>query len=203
MNQIVLTEGKNDLTLISKFHIQHGNSVETFKREDLNSKRPRNEQDNRIRTFLEPKCPYDILIKSEEGRPNLLKLIFSEIIFLIDETNKVTMVIDLDKNDGEALEQFLPALSREIESAHKGGGFEVNFGDPIYECSYLVALKPSVYKRNSYFGEFALIIFKPDLEEVASITGEENREEKDQKIESLLEKDEIQELLQDILLPHS
>lgn len=201
MKQILLSEGKYDVFLLEEFFREYDCCLDTFVREELEvSGHHRTQQTNKIRSFIESRSPYNVLIKSEGGKKDLLNFFSTEVRYLVEEIKKVVLVIDLDSDDEEGLGKLKEKLSEKIEDRHSGSGCEVILNDPIKRNEYLVALEGCIHLRDSLFGKFFVIGLKPNLEDIAGIDREENNKEtKREKIKRLLDNDRISNFLEEVL----
>lgn len=202
MKQIILTEGLNDVILISKFFEEYDFRTKNFLREDMegSSKIHRNKQDDCIRSFIEPRSPYDVLIKSEGGKDSLFNLICSEIISLVDRIEHVIIIRDLDDDSLDKISNIEKKFIDRILNRHKCGDFKINPGEIIERCSKLIAKQYDIIKNNNNFGQFILIIIKPDLESIAKITESDDRSNKNEKIGRLVEETEISDFLNRVII---
>lgn len=205
MKQILLSEGKYDVFFLEEFYQNFSKSVETFLKEEVKKKsNPRNQQTNTIRSFIESRCPYDVLIKSEGSKNNLLTFFSTQVHHLIENIDEVVMVIDLDSDDEEGLENLKERLSEKIGDKHSASGFEIQIKDPMKRNEYFVVLEVGVYLRDQFFGRFFVIGLKPNLENIAGIDREGNKKEtKKEKIKDMLEKEKIFGFLQEVLVDRS
>lgn len=104
MKQILLSEGKYDVFLLEEFFREYDYCLDTFVREELeDSRHHRTQQTKKIRSFIERRSPYNVLIKSEGGKKNLLNFFSTEVRYLVEKIKKVVLVIDLDSDDEEGL----------------------------------------------------------------------------------------------------
>lgn len=199
MKQILLCEGKYDVFFIEEFYQEFSRSVDTFLKEEVRKRRnPENKQSDSIRSFIEARCPDDVLIKSEGSKNNLLTFFSTQVHHLIEKIDEVIMIIDLDSADEKGLENVMTKLSDKIEDRHSGSGCEVQVKGPIDRNEYFVSVNVCIHLRDSLLGEFFVIGLKPNLEDIAGIDREGNN--KEEKIKRLLDQENIFDFLQGVLV---
>ncbi len=205
MKQILISEGKYDVFLLEQFYKEFNKSVDTFLKEEVQKKSdPENQQTNTIRSFIEPRCPDDVLIKSEGSKNYLLTFLSTQIHHLIENIDEVIMVVDLDSDDEEGLENLREKLSDKIEDRHQGSGLEAQIKEPMKTNEYLVVSEAYCYLRGSCRGGFLVIGLKPNLEDIAGIDREGNeRKTKEEKISQLLDEEKIYDFLHEVLVNRS
>ena len=101
---IVPCEGERDARLVETYYDVHGEDtrVTTFLGEEVEHSRQKNEDSEEIRNSVEPRNPYDVLVKSEEGDDTLKPLFVKLVNRLVQVELRVRLLIDLDtKPDGE------------------------------------------------------------------------------------------------------
>jgi len=195
MKHILLGEGKYDAFLLRKFYERERCEIDTFLREEFGRSAYRNEQTNCVRSFIERRSPYDVLIKSEGGKTPLIEFVTTEIVHLIRNIDKVVLVIDLDSKDEEGVTVLKDNLSEKIKDKHRGSDFEVQSVDKINENEQLIAVKMDIES----VGDFIVIGCKPNLEDIARIDRQnDTRDVKKEKILRIL--DDNCSFFQDILL---
>ena len=195
--RIVLSEGKNDVHLVSSFYKECDRALEVkkFIGEELGPSL-RSEESQAIRSFQEPRSPYHVLAKSENGKPNLKKVFAGLVNQLIDAEPEVFVLVDLD---GGRLDGFVADLDEQIQSRHNGR-IELETPDVTERNGDMVGATCEVVTATGKTkGEFHLIAFEQTLEQVASTSREEDRKVQEEKIEYLLKEDYVFDLLDAVL----
>lgn len=196
MKRIVLSEGKNDVHLVSSFFKECDKTLEVkrFHGENLGPSL-RGEESQEITNFQERRNPYDVLVKSENGKPNLKKIFSVLANRLMEIKPDVFVLIDLD---GGRLDELVHELDERVQARHNGiklGTAEVRErnGDMLAATCEVLTTTEKVK------GEFHLVAFEQTLERVAGTSREEDREVQEEKIECLLDEDHVFDLLDSVL----
>lgn len=195
--RIVLSEGKNDVHLVSSFFSECDRTLEVkeFIGEEIGPSL-RTEESEAIRNFREPRSPYDLLVKSENGKPNLKKVFAGLVNQLMEIEPEVFVLVDLD---GGRLNGFVEDLDEQVQTRHNG---RIELGTPEIKerngdlvagtCDVRTAMGRTK-------GEFHLVAFRQTLEQVADTSREEEREVREEKIECLLDEEHVFDLLDSVL----
>lgn len=198
MKQIVLSEGKNDVHLISVFFKNRCGTFEVkkFHGEDADG-HIQAEESQEIKNFRERRNPYHVLAKSENGKPNLKKIFAALVSQLMRIDPEIIILVDLD---GGSLRGFMNDLDEQVQERHSGKGVKLGDHSIVKRNTDMVAAECEVLtgdgKRK---GTFQILAFQQTLERVAGVSHDEEIEERKEQIEEFLEKDHICDLLGTIL----
>jgi hypothetical protein len=153
--------------------------VDTFYGEDVTYQRLKQQESTKIQNFLERRNPYDVLAKSENGKPDL-KTIFTKLVrFLVKQDVMLTLLIDLD---GGALEGLVTDLDSRVESNYEGNEFRIRLAERVDRSQEQIAAVGELYSERdgAALGEFQILAFHQNLEESAGIerSGDSDEETK-------------------------
>lgn len=175
MKRLVLSEGRRDVQLVEIFYeaIDADVRVDTFYGEDVTYEQLKNIESDKIRNFLERRNPYDVLAKSENGKPDLKRVFMKLIKSLVDRGVVVTLLIDLD---GESLDTLFGDLDTRVQDNYQGNEFGVREVDRVDRSSEMIAAVAELYSRpdGEQYGDFDVIAFHEDLETSAEIDESED-----------------------------
>ena len=197
MKRIILSEGKNDVHLVSSFCGECDRTLEVkkFYGEDIESSF-RSKESRAIRRFQERRNPYHILAKSENGKSNLKKAFAGLVNQLMDIDPAVFVLADLD---GGRLDRLVADFDEQIQDRHNG---RIELGPPSNRNrngDMVGATCEVVTAGGKTKGEFHFVAFKQTLERAAGTSHEEDRETQERKIEALLNEDHVFDLLDSML----
>lgn len=197
MKRIVLSEGRNDVHLVSCFFGECDRTlmVEPFYGEDIESAF-RSVESRAIRRFQERRNPYHVLAKSENGKSNLKKVFAGLVNQLMDIDLEIFVLVDLD---GGHLDTLVDDFDEQIQDRHDG---RIGLGTPAnrnHNGDMVGATCEVVTANGKTKGEFHLVAFEQTLEQVAGTSREEDRETQEEKIEALLDEDHVFDLLDSML----
>lgn len=200
MKQIVFSEGKNDVHFISYFFYERDGSfqVKKFIGEEADGQ-IRGEETREIKNFREPRNPYHVLAKSENGKPNLKQVFAALVNQLMRVDPEIVVLVDLD---GGSLRGFVNDLDERIQTHHTGRGTQL--GDPsITERNgdMVAALCEVLTGDGKCKGKFRIVAFKQTLERVADVPKDEEMDAREAHIEQFLNEQHVYDLL-DTVLPH-
>lgn len=201
MKQIVLSEGKNDVHLISSFFEKRSGTfrVKKFHGEDADG-HIQTEETQAIKNFREPRNPYHVLAKSENGKPNVKQVFAALVGQLMRIDPEVVVLVDLD---GGSLRGFVSDLNEQVQERHSGKGMELGDHSVTRRNSDMVAAECEVLTGDGKLkGEFRILAFKQTLERVADVSHSEQVEQKEQQIEQFLNEDHVYDFL-DAILPET
>jgi len=187
MKRLVLSEGRRDVRLVDAFYTELDSdvAVKTFHGEDVAYERLKNKESDEVRNFLERRNPYDVLAKSENGKPDL-KQIFTKLIwFLSRQDVTLTLLIDLD---GTGLQYLLADLDERVETNYDGKELGIRVTQRLGENSEQITAVAKLYSKDdeSSYGDFEIIAFKDDLEATADIDGSEDTSVERRKLRQLV-----------------
>lgn len=189
MKQVVLSEGKWDVKLVSYYYEQFHSDllVDTFIGEEIPYSDLKNQESNAIENFLEPRNPYDVLVKSENGKSDL-KLIFVKLVrYLLGQDVQVCLLIDLDGGDHDRL---LRELDEQVRSNYDGRECEIVSQEPLAKSPVQVCSRNRLLEDGSVRGEFDVVAFRHTLDTAADIDKETDSDEvKERKLREFVTDD--------------
>lgn len=200
MKQIVLSEGKNDVHLISSFFEKRSGTfrVKKFHGEDADGY-IQAEETQAIKNFREPRNPYHVLAKSENGKPNVKQVFAALVGQLMRIDPEIVILVDLD---GGSLRRFVNDLDEQIRERHSGKGMKLGDHSIVERNSDMVAAVCEVLTGSgTRKGEFRVLAFAQTLERVADVSRDETIDSRKQQIERFLTEDHVYEFL-DATLPN-
>ena len=200
MKRLIMCEGKHDSLFIGKI-CSNLNMPEPKIFDQLNAKETSSQDAETVefRRFFQRSSPYNLLVKSECGKDNAIKIYSRSMDFFIrtKELKKAILMLDLD---GSALDTKLKKISNTIKGK--------NVAEPIHIKSntikdtnlfYFLENTIQIMEDNHELGKFYLVFFKRSLEkELEEI---ENREDVtiENKILQFVEIEEVQNIFSLIL----
>lgn len=183
MKRLVLSEGQRDVRLVEVFYEEADGEfqVDTFYGEEVAYERLKNYESNTIRQFLGRRSPYDVLAKSENGKPDLKRVFTKLIKFLTGRDVAVTLLIDLD---GNGLDELFTDLDTRVEDNYRGNEFGIREVERAQRSSELIAAVAELYSKRDgeRYGEFDVVAFHQDLEASAGIDGSETDDDEKEKL---------------------
>lgn len=170
MKRLVLSEGRRDVQLVEVFYeeVDTDVRVDTFHGEDVDYERLKNRESSAIRNFLERRNPYDVLAKSENGKPDLKRVFTKLVKFLLAREVTVTLLVDLD---GAGLDALLEDLDRRVQDNYRGKEFGVQELERVDQSRQQVASVAELYSKRdgNRYGDFEVVAFREDLETSADV----------------------------------
>ncbi len=198
MRHIVFTEGRNDVHFVkSLLASAYGTvDVDEFLAERYVTEEgpgplvpPETDEIRRFRTREERG---DVLLKSENGDTNLLKVFSTVLVDLCPFDLEYTLVIDCD---GDGLQQVLAQLNGHVGSRY-GGAVSVRRESRTEIGSDATLVSCSVEGSSGLDDEFTLVAFADSLEAAAGVVRENDRETKEETITEYAEEtDGLDDLL--------
>lgn len=187
MKRVVLCEGRRDVRLVETFYDELADdvSLDTFYGEDVAYERLRAQESDAIRNFRERRNPYDVLAKSENGKPDL-KRVFTKLIRVLARWDiAVTLLVDLD---GGSLDDLLADLDTRVRDNYSGQEFGVEFSERVNASSEQTAAVAEFRSRRDgqSIDTFDVVAFHHDLETSADIDGSEQGTEEREKLVDLV-----------------
>lgn len=185
MKRIVLSEGKRDVALVENFYAlsEPDIKVDTFIGEEKQYSRLKSQETDKIRNFLEPRNPYQVLAKSENGKEDL-KLVFIKLAnFLCKFDADVCIVIDLDGGEYNAL---IAELDERVHNNFRGKRLGVDHSETIQRNTDMRATILSIHSDGSPMKSIEMISFHSNLEEVVGLKKDETDEEETEIIQEFL-----------------
>lgn len=188
--KIVLGEGTNDLVLLTDIFNQHDSSVEidTLNLEGESGSNRNPKESEKIRNFNERFNPYDVLIKAEGGKPNLKDAFCSFAKALSRMDCEVCIVFDLD---GGEIRDAIDEINEKLQGIYRGNQVQIEEIDTPTETDAITARTCSIIVNGRNIDDFNMIAFSRSLEDEAGIDHDENREEIEDKIEQVIDDNEI------------
>lgn len=201
MKRVVLSEGKNDVHLVSSFFEECGGTyeVEQFHGEEIQTEL-RSAESRAITNFVEPRNDSDVLVKSENNKNNLQR-VFAALVNQLTNSSRHTAVCVVVDLDGGTLDGFLENLDERVRGRQAGKGTTLGTHDLTARNRDMLAARcPVLTRQERVTGEFDVIAFKQTLERLTDIDrGNDDRDVKNEKVERLLDEDHIFELLDSVL----
>lgn len=198
MKRLVLCEGKDDVELVSSF-LQAADgtlNIWPFYAEDIDTSF-RNQQRQAIQNFDRPWNDHDALVKSENGKRNLAKVLARRVGMLVDIGPAVTVLVDLD---GGTLDDHLDGYDERIRGRHAGSGLSLGDHTVVDRNADMLAATCEVLTRTERVkGTFGLLAFRHRPEDVVGID-DSSPVETDELVDDLLTEDHVTDLLQATLL---
>lgn len=200
MKRLVLSEGRRDVRLVELFYetATTETSVDTFYGEDVSYERLKSHESEKIRNFLERRNPYDVLVKSENGKPDL-KRVFSKLAsFLVTADVTLVLLIDLD---GGSLEELIDDLDTRVEDTYQGRRLGIRDVEQIERNRVLLANRVELYSKSDGHrqGCFDLVAFHEDLETAIGLDSADEDSEEERKLRDLVTGEQSVEPLRSVL----
>lgn len=189
MKKLLITEGYNDKLffsyIFSMTNFCHESKIDIFNSEDqrgnLNPKETLS-----IRRFLERYSPYQVLIKIENGKPNVLSVFSQSIVNILCYSGDISAIIAFDHDHKSPEEDFNDIFTR-TKSRKPDIDFELVERKNFLSSKLLVRKYALVKNRgavNKEISRFNFLTFPSSLEEVAGIIDDADPE-KSEKIREL------------------
>lgn len=191
MKKVFLSEGRNDTDFLSIFLDENCRSL-SYDRLDIENPEGSSvipKETEKLRRFRESRNEDDVLIKSEGGDENLVTVLGSELLDLVGNDLDLCVLIDLDGNDvSDRITQF----EEKLQPHSPGNQISVCHEETLSSTTFIQAHIAKVLVDSNYIGEFHLLTFTDDLEEVANITGAEpDRDTVKRKIGQILQRNQV------------
>lgn len=199
MDRIFFCEGKNDVALLRLFFEQLDRSYKRkeFIAEEVAHSRLQNNESAELQSFIEPYNPYDVLVKSENGKTDLVDMFVNVANFLSGQDLDIYVVIDLDADD---LSGLIAHINEKMDGQYQGKSLQVSEPDHIRQTSNLVTCRHKLLDGSNPIDEFKLIAFDPELEELAGIADDEDDDMRDSKLERLLARTHIEDAFHETIV---
>lgn len=197
MKRIFLTEGKRDVNFLRKFVGADGrvDNVTEFFGEEVEGI-GKGDESRAIGNFLQPHNPYHVLLKSEEGYPNLVKVFGALLSNLHERGADFCLLIDLD---GSELGKFERGVN-EVCHGRFNADVGIQFDDYLLKRQRIVGANFSYIKKGQAVDDFRVVAFRDSLESAAGINGGEDSQVEDGKLEDLAQNSEMKEVINRTLL---
>lgn len=185
MKQVVLAEGKRDVKLVEQYYERHSTDVlvDRFLGEEVDHSRLKNEESAAITNFLERRNPYQVLAKSENGKPDL-KSVFTKLVNMLLRKNlDLCLLIDLD---GKRYKQLIADLDKRVRSNYSGNQFEIAHDEILEKSSAQLAARNQVLDDGRTVGTFTVLAFHSELEDAANVADEDSKTVETEKLREFL-----------------
>lgn len=201
MSKIVFSEGERDVRFMRKFFDRYHDNpridelvIGNVSRDDMLGK-----ESDKIEAFLGSWNDYNLLVKSENGTPNLQTSFSFVIRDLAMRPVEKYVLVDLDTT---GINEFIDDIRQRVHQRHAGAGLRVGGSELIGRCPEMIAKEVKLQNergRDPRTG-FTVLAFRQDLEAVAGILDEDEPEEEAEKLLELLDGGPLDRLLQRTLL---
>jgi len=115
MKKLMLCEGKHDTEFLKQFFEKlqvPQNKIKFFDQKERDILVDLKRAESRyIARFIQKTSPHDILVKSEAGKPKVINAFSDFIVFIFQNINNTTLMVDLDNN---GLDLFLEKLRNKL-----------------------------------------------------------------------------------------
>lgn len=189
MKRIVLCEGKRDVKFVKCFyaHRSSDTDVATFLAEQVEYSRLKNRETSAIRNFLEPRNPYHVLAKSENGKPDLKRIFVKLVNHLLGRDVHLCLLIDLDGTSD--VDDLFAELHRRVQDNYEGRNFGIQQADVIDTTEDQIAVCGQLTTQTSVRGEFDVLAFRTNLEDAAAIRDEDSEAAEETKLREFVTED--------------
>jgi hypothetical protein len=202
MSKIVFSEGERDVRFMCKFFYKYHDNprlddlvIGNVSRDDLLHK-----ESDKIRSFLGGWNDHNLLVKSENGKPNL-KTGFSVVIRdLATKPVEKYVLVDLDTTE---IDGFVSDIRERVRQRHQGAGLRIGETERLGRCREMVAREVTLENERGSDPRtgFTILAFRDDLETAAGIDKDEDGPETQaEKLASLLDGGSFERLLRQTLL---
>jgi hypothetical protein len=201
MSKIVFSEGERDVRFMRKFFDRYHDNprIDELVIENVSRDEMLGTESDKIEAFLGSWNNHDLLIKSENGTPNLQTAFSFVIRDLAMRPVEKYVLVDLDTG---GIDEFVDDIRKRVRQRHAGGGLRVGRTNLIGRCPEMVAREVELQNdrgRDPRTG-FSVLAFRRDLEAVADIRDEDEPGEEAEKLLALLDGGPLDRLLQRTLL---
>lgn len=201
MSKIVFSEGERDVRFMRKFFDRYHDNprIDQLVLENVSRDEMFNKESDKISAFLGSWNDHNLLIKSENGTPNLQTGFSFVIRDLAMRPVEKYVLADLDT---KGIDEFVDDVRKRVRQRHAGAGLRVGETDTIGRCREMIVKEVELQNergRDPRTG-FTVLAFRQDLEAVADITAEDGPEQEAGKLLSLLDGGPLDRLLQQTLL---
>jgi len=201
MRRLVLSEGRRDVRFVELFYrdATRGVQFDTFYGEEVAHSRLKNQESAAVRNFLERRNPYDVLAKSENGKPDL-KRVFTKLIHSLARRDlTVTMLIDLD---GGPLDALLRDLDTRVEDNYDGRTLGIREVDTSMRSTEQIGVVAELYSKSddTRQGKFEIIAFRDSLEDSAGIDESDDESAEESTLREFLADERATAPMRELLL---
>lgn len=201
MSKIVFSEGERDVRFIRKFFDRYHENpridelvIGNVTRDEMFSK-----ESDKISAFLGSWNDYNLLVKSENGTPNLQTGFSFVIRDLAMRPVEKYVLVDLDTR---GIDEFIGDIRERVHQRHAGAGLRIGESELVRRCPEMVVKEVELQNERSRDPRtgFTVLAFRQDLEAVADIRDEDEPEQEAEKLLTLLDGGPLDRLLQRTLL---
>lgn len=201
MSKIVFSEGERDVHFMRKFFDRYHDNprVDDLVIKNVSRDELYNRESDKIQSFLGSWNDHNLLVKSENGKPNLKTGFTFVIRDLAMKPVEKYVLVDLDTKE---IDEFVDEIRERIRQRHGGGGLRLGESESVRRCPEMIAKEVELRNergRDPRTG-FTVLAFREDLEAVADIQDEDDPEEEAEKLMALLDGGPLDRLLQQTLL---
>jgi hypothetical protein len=201
MAKIVFSEGERDVRFMRKFFDRYHDNprIDDLVIGNVSQGAMFNQESDKIESFLGSWNDHNLLVKSENGKPNLKDGFSFVIRDLANDPVEKYVLADLDNRDFDA---FVDDIRERVRERCTGTGLRVGETERIGRCREMIAKEVELRNergRDPRTG-FTVLAFRQNLEVVADIQDEDGPEEEVEKLMSLLDGGPLDRLLQRTLL---
>ena len=156
-------------------------------------------ESDKIEAFLGTWNDHNLLVKSENGKPNLQTGFSFVIRDLATRPVEKYVLVDLDTT---GIDEFVDDIRERVRQRHAGPGLQVGETNLIGRCPEMIVKEVELDNergRDLRTG-FTVLAFRRDLEAVTDIKDEDGPEEEAEKLLALLDDGPLDRLLRRTLL---
>lgn len=185
MKQVVLAEGKRDVKLVEQYYERQSEDVRVkrFIGEEVEHSRLKNEESEAITNFLERRNPYQVLAKSENGKPDLKRVFTKLVNTLLHRNLDLCLLVDLDTR---SYDRLIADLDERVRSNYSGNTFEISRVELIDESSAQLAARNQLIDDGRTVGTFTVLAFRSNLEKAANVADEDSEAAEAEKLRKFL-----------------
>lgn len=190
MKKLILSEGKDDTYFVHESVKRYDSGIDTdvVDIEDKTIAEQKPLESEEIREFIPRFNPYAVLAKSEGGQNSLKKIFCSLVADLARRELDFFLVIDLDGGD---LEEYIDDIRLRIDDVHAGNDVILNRINQIETSDVIIIVEYEVIFNQQSIDRFCVIAFTNSLEDVAGITGSDDWETRQDKIDDVIDNPEL------------
>jgi hypothetical protein len=171
MKQLVLSEGVHDVLLVECFYESEFPSselkpvyAEELEFNDLTDLQ--GQETKKIKNFLQRYNPYDVLVKSENGKPNLIQVFVKTVNFLAAAELELCLLIDLD---GESMSSLLATLDEKARGTYSSADLRISQSGNIHSNEHMEVVEAELHDDDDVRDDFKITAFADSFEIAAEI----------------------------------
>lgn len=204
MKKVIICEGFNDglfmESLVSKLGF-HKTKIKIFKQLDVSIEEKKDAETRILRSFIDDNSfnPYDILIKLEGGKDSAIKLFSRELVYSLRKIDNLILILDIDNSNFEGKKNLIKDMVNKIFG--QTIPLELNFKEKNQNKHlHHSSCKVTINGTKQEVGEFQMVLFKNNLENVCGIVNKKDTEEdKRIKIEKLITENKLPDFFSQII----